>query len=958
MSDTTRRQRALAVFDEVAELDGDVREQRLLALCGDDAALLAQVRALLAADAEATEPFSAASRWGAALAAEQTEGDGLLGRNLGAWTVLRIIGRGGMGAVYAAERSDGAYRQQAAIKLIRASADSRAARERFLRERQILAQLQHPNIATLLDGGITAGAEPWFAMELVDGEPIDRWCDAHRLSLRARVVLFLQVLDAVRYAHRNLVVHRDLKPSNLLVDQEGRVKLLDFGIAKQLQGGDRTATLDRALTFEYASPEQLHDAPITTATDLWQLGVILHRLLSGAHPFGLDRDTPVASQLQRLERDPEPLTRAAAQASSEQALLRGGLTPAALSQALRGNLAAIVRTCLRRDPEQRYASADALAGDLRAWLDDRPIAAVPLSRRQRTQLWLRRNRALAVSAAAVAVALLAGTAVALWQASEARAQTRIALRESESAKATLAFLADTLAAAAPERAMSTDVSVRELLDAARRKLAARNLQPQARQTVQRLLGRMYLGLGEPRLSVELLEQGLRGAPAAYPAEGLALADDLDAYASALGALERGPQSMAAARRAAALRTRLAPGDPVQAIRAHDQLADAHYHLGENAQAIGEWQQVLALAGTTPSPPVDVVSNSYQMLSGVLQAQGESKAALRYADQGLAFVEAQRLPADSPLRVNLLRGRAEALAGLGDPAAAEAAILRAIAIQQRTVGAGGTRMSMLQNARGLLLNDQGRYREAAQVMERSGAMHLAASGSAGEAALSLANLASVLENAGDYSRAITLATQAIGKLDEAGVDRDAAARRAIERVQARTLGLAGRAAEADARLQALRARAARLDGVDSAEYAMLTWQRVVMARRMHDPARGLPLLADARTRWGALVPASHPVLIHALRAEAAFARDRGELAHAERAAREALQRLVQAKVLPVDLAIARSELAAIRAQRADLAEARALLALALPVLRDAMLPGEIHRADAEQLARKLGRVRRA
>jgi serine/threonine protein kinase len=142
--------------------------------------------------------------------------------------------------------------------------------------------------------------------------PIDRWCDARNASLDERVTLFAQVLGAVQYAHRNLVVHRDLKPSNLLVDAQGRVKLLDFGIAKQLEGAELTATFDRALTFEYASPEQLHDAPITTATDIWQLGVVLHRLLSGAHPFGLTRDTPVAHQLQRLEREPEPLTRAAA----------------------------------------------------------------------------------------------------------------------------------------------------------------------------------------------------------------------------------------------------------------------------------------------------------------------------------------------------------------------------------------------------------------------------------------------------------------------------------------------------------------------------------------------------------------------------------------------------------------------------------------------------------------------
>lgn len=330
-SEIERAQRAFELFGAAVELDGEQRERLLAEACAGDAALRAQVDALLAGDARAGDPFAAASGWNDALGRAHGETgfvDPMLGRSIGAWRIMDVVGRGGMGAVYRVERSDGAYAQQAALKLIRTSADSPAARERFQRERQILAGLQHPNIATLLDGGISAEGEPYFVMELIDGVPLDRWCDTRMLSLRERVILFLQVLDAVRYAHRNLVVHRDLKPSNLLVDAEGRVKLLDFGIAKQLEAGfEATRTHDRALTFEYASPEQLHDAPITTATDIWQLGIVLHRLLSGAHPFGLTRDTPLAKQLQQLEHEPEALTRAAAHANPELAAQRGGDDP-------------------------------------------------------------------------------------------------------------------------------------------------------------------------------------------------------------------------------------------------------------------------------------------------------------------------------------------------------------------------------------------------------------------------------------------------------------------------------------------------------------------------------------------------------------------------------------------------------------------------------------------------------
>ncbi len=521
-----RAQRSFELFGAAVELDGEHREKFLTEVCAGDTALRAQVDALLAGDARAGDPFAAASGWNHALGS--TDGDTdfvdpMLGRSIGVWRIIDVLGRGGMGAVYRVERSDGAYTQQAALKLIRTTADSPAARERFQRERQILAGLQHPNIATLLDGGISAEGEPYFVMELIDGVPLDRWCDTRMLSLRERAILFLQVLDAVRYAHRNLVVHRDLKPSNLLVDTDGRVKLLDFGIAKQLEAGfEATRTQDRALTFEYASPEQLHDAPITTATDIWQLGIVLHRLLSGAHPFGLTRDTPLAKQLQQLEREPEPLTRAAAQVSPELATQRGGLTPTTLAKAVRGNLAAIVQACLRRDPDTRYASADALGNDLRAWLEDRPIAAVPLSRGERGMLWLRRNRTLAAAAAIVSIALLAGTGLALWQANVARGQARIAEqqrseaeREAARSEAVTTFLTDDLFHYAdPYASGEPDIRARELLDRASGQPMQRFAKaPDIQAVLRSSLAAAYLGLDDFAAAETQLRAALKLLPA-------------------------------------------------------------------------------------------------------------------------------------------------------------------------------------------------------------------------------------------------------------------------------------------------------------------------------------------------------------------------------------------------------------------------------------------------------------
>ena len=953
MNDTLRGQRALAIFDAVADLEGEARERRLLELCAGDADLLAQVRALLAADAEATDPFGNAPRWGEAMAADAADGDRQVGRSIGAWHIVGVIGRGGMGAVYAAERSDGAYAQRAALKLIRASADSQIARERFLRERQILAGLQHPNIATLLDGGISAEGEPWFVMERVDGEPIDRWCDARKLGLRERIVLFLQVLDAVRYAHRNLVVHRDLKPSNLLVDADGRVKLLDFGIAKQLQDSGATATHDRALTFEYASPEQLHDAPITTATDLWQLGVILHRLLAGAHPFGLTRDTPVASQLQQLEREPEPLTRAAAQASTEQAALRGGLSPASLSRALRGSLADIVQACLRRDPEQRYASADALATDLRAWLDDRPITAVRLSRGARANLWLRRNRVLAASAGAVVLALLAGTGVALWQAREARAQARIAQGESESARASLQFLTDTLAAAAPEQAMTTEVSVRQLLDKARLQLERHQLRPESQRSLQRLLGTLYQSLGELKIAATLFDAGLAGAQPRDRSEALALARDMDTHAVVLNGMERCKESLALAERVQALRQRFAPGDAEQRMRSLKTLGMAHNCMRDYKQAEADWRAALQVADGLPSPPVTEVVEIYNSLWLMLDMQGQYEQALALADAGLAFLERHGRNMATPVRVGPLRNKATALFRVGRPADALSFMQQAIDLQRASVGDNGANMAILYNDLSFMLKDLGRYREAADAARRAAQLGEAAGMGPAEAAVQASNLADALEMAGDYPQAVQGKQRALDLLDKAGVGKDDPNRRRVEVGLARALGFAGHFDDALGRMTRSREQARALDGEDSMPYAYATWQAAVLAKNMRDPAAGIPLLEESVLRWRKLVPPEHTVFTQAHRVRAHFARMQGDLALAEHEQRAALDRFKTTQAAPAGLAVAQAEMAGILAAQGKQAEARALLQQALPVLRDAVLPQEVTRVEAETLARQLG-----
>ena len=955
-SDLERKRRAFELFKQMVELQGESRSQALAEACAGDTDLEARVLALLRADAEETEPFNGnAGRWRDLLAdgADMVHEDDLIGRLVGAWRITGLLGRGGMGTVYRAERGDGAYAQQVALKVIRSGSDSPVVRERFLRERQTLARLQHPHIATLLDGGFSADGDPYFVMGLVDGIPLDQWCDGRRMDLQQRVTLFLQVLGAVQYAHRNLVVHRDLKPSNLLVDASGQIKLLDFGIAKQLEGGEATALNERALTFEYASPEQLHDQPITTATDIWQLGVVLHRLLSGSHPFGLGRDTPLARQLQLLEHEPQPLTRAAAQATTEQAAMRGAHSPASLSNSLRGDLTHIVQGCLRRQPESRYASAEALAEDLERWCGHRPLRIVPPGHGERLRLWLRRHRGLAASASAVVIALLVGTGMALWQAREAREQARIAERESDNARAAMAFLGDALAATSPEQAMDTEVSVRQLLDHARSTLDKRDaVDAQVRQAVQRMLGHLYYSLGEPEISAGLYAQGLKGLEPADRGEALALAEDLAGYADALGLLERGKESLAAAHRAAALRGRFAPDDLDLRLRSLDSLAAAYYNANELEQATTTWQQVLQVAGRLPKPSADSTINAYQMLSALLAFDGEAIEALAMAERGLAFADQQKLPAQSPLRVVLLRAKSVALKDSGDPAVAEEVIRQAIELQESSVGKTGSTLASLYNDLGLTLSDLGRYRDAVQALEHSDALEAASGIGPENVAINLVNLGLVWETAGEYPKALSLMQGALDKLAEAGLAKDASRVRMTERSYANCLGLAGDQAGARERLQALRESARTLDGEDSFEFAITTWYLAQLALRMQDPRQGLQLLDEAMQRWSSLVPEHHKVHALSHRLRAGFARLQGELALAEREQRAALARQAANAATPIGVAYARAELARIRFERGDKAQARQLLAQAMPLIRQSVAAQQVDRAAAEILAAKL------
>ena len=411
-----------ALFDATADLPAAQRERQLLA-AHLSAPVLAELRSLLAHhdSAGGTRGFLSAgaaqqlATTAASVAALSAESAARAGQRLGAWQIVRAVGVGGMGEVFEARRADGSYEGRAAVKLLKRGMDSAAVLQRFALERQALARLSHPHIARLLDAGASPDGLPYFVLEFVDGRPIDQ--AVRGLPLPQRLKLFLQLADAVAHAHRNLLVHRDLKPGNVLVDAEGQVKLLDFGIAKALdplesQGvhnsGDTTVGGIRPYTPHYASPEQIRGEPVSTATDIYSLGVLLYQMLTGTRPTGRKATTPAEAARSVLADMP---TRPSRLTASEAPDPQWQLT----RKKLQGDLDNILLKALEKSPEQRYASVDALAADITAYVDGKPVSARAASPGYVLLKWLNRNRAAAAAGGLGGLGLVTGVAATLLQ---------------------------------------------------------------------------------------------------------------------------------------------------------------------------------------------------------------------------------------------------------------------------------------------------------------------------------------------------------------------------------------------------------------------------------------------------------------------------------------------------------------------------------------------------------------
>ena len=613
-----------AVLDAVVDLPAGERAAALDRLCADDPPLRAAVDELLQAERDGGSVLDAAvERWSVLLldvgAPARAE---LVGRLVGPFRATHEVGHGGMGVVYLAERADGQFEQQVALKVVQVGLADEALRAQFLAERRILARLDHPGIARLIDGGVLDDGRPWFAMEFVDGVPLTRWCDEHALDVRARLALFLDVCDAVADAHRNLVLHLDLKPANILVTPAGQVKLLDFGISRLIRQ-DPDADEDRpsgprALTPEYAAPELLRGEPVTVTTDTWALGTILYELLAGRAPFAPLGRGRVSAGGGRPE--PPPPSVAAAEA--------GAADPAARRRARRvaGDLDAVVMKAVENDPDRRYLTVAALTADLGAWLADVPVSARPAGPAYRLRKLVRRHRVGVAAACAVALALVGGMAGTAWQARKAR-------REALKAEQVKDYLVGVFADADPQRTEANALTADELLArGAERVRVELSGQPDIQSEMLLTVAQVYRNLGMYAEAVPLVDEavtirtGLHGARS----EPVAAALNERGWLQYLGGDWEAAEGTL--RDVVALRRRLRATGAAELAQSIDNLAEVLRVRGGYAEAETLAREALGIRRRTLGDHVDVATslNNLGVIVRQTASEGDAEALFREA----------------------------------------------------------------------------------------------------------------------------------------------------------------------------------------------------------------------------------------------------------------------------------------------------------------------------------------
>jgi eukaryotic-like serine/threonine-protein kinase len=727
----------------------------LLSTMTADAALRAEVLAMLEADART----SGATAWldrAPALVADfaQQAASSRLGQRYGAWRTVSILGEGGMGTVYLAERISGGFTQRAALKLVRSGGAQSDLLARLAQERQLLAGLAHPGIAALLDGGAGADGEPFLALEYVDGVDLRRHCDEAALDIGARLRLFLAVCDAVVHAHAHLIVHRDIKPANILVTPQGQVKLLDFGVAKLLDPalpGETTVARQRVFTPEYAAPEQIAGDVTTTAVDVYALGVVLFELLAGERPPAVEGNRAPGTDSDHGHVSARPSSRVTSRrtAGDADAIARSrGSTPRDLRRMLRGDLDAIVLRALRQRPQDRYASVRLLADDVLAFLERRPVSARRGTRRYLAARFIQRHRGAVGFGALALVALLGGLGAALWQA-------RLAQSEAATAREALAFMQGMFELADPEAARGREVTARELLDNGSRQI--RNAladQPEARGALLQAIGGAHLGLGLDAEALPLFDEAMQLAESRGDTD--AFDEALLSRASALHGLGRFQQ---------VLDELLPARESARGGRVSQAALD--FRIGRAAQALGQLERAElhharalavreSLFGLAHPSTQEVIA----ALVSVHELQGRRDVSLPLAQRGVAAF-GPPFADDDFVRAGALSALAMVLTNSGQLDAAEALRREALAIYLLVYGADHSVTVSETNNLASVLFARRRYQDVLPVYEEvlRARRELHAAGHP-KIATAANNLSVTRQLTGDAAGALLLAEEAL------------------------------------------------------------------------------------------------------------------------------------------------------------------------------------------------------
>lgn len=702
--------------------------------CGNDAELRDEVRSLLAAHGED----------GIFLPEPSPSPDPLIGQQIGPYEVQQRLGGGGMGIVYLASRVDGQFRKRVALKVLKPGMDSEEILRRFRTERQILAALDHPNIARLLDGGTTERGLPFFAMEYVEGRPITEYCEQEGLPIGARLELFRTVCSAVQFAHQNLVVHRDLKPANILVGADGTPKLLDFGIAKLLNPDLSPQTLAltaagvRPLTLEYASPEQIRGGHITTASDVYSLGVLLYELLAGRHPYRGEGCT-IEELVHRItEVDPEPPS---------------GSAPAQVMKRLAGDLDCIVLTALRKEPRHRYPSVERLSEDIRRFLEGLPILARKSTVSYRLGKFARRHRlGVAVAATLAAAVLLFGAGMGALALRLARERERAELAQRRAEQVTV-FLTEIFAVSDPWKSSGETVTAREILDAGARRIGTDlEDQPEVQADLMATLGMIYHRLGLRERALPLVEAALAQRRELLGPDHPKVAQSLND----LGVLqERGGEYRAAEasyRQALAIRRRqLGPLHP-DVMESLSDLAAVRWEQGEYDAAEKQWREVLAMRRKLFGNRHVAVAGSLNNLAIALYNRGRYQEAEPLLREALAIRRA--LLGETNIDVaDGLGNLAQVVQAQGSYAEAERLERARLDLYRKLLDRDHPHIARSLNNLGFLLQVRGRYGEAEPLQKEALAIRRQRLGEAHpNVAQSLYNLGVVAEGLGDLAAA--------------------------------------------------------------------------------------------------------------------------------------------------------------------------------------------------------------